>query len=325
MIRPFSLVLYLLALIAFFFVGVTYAGMIDAGKNQGLAGGAIVLSYGVVSSIIGLMISLIFVYKSNRKNIIKVNIILTLSVISFYAYFRMKYISKQSIKDQESHKEQQNLERTIPILESSMAVQRNSNVPSNENIISAASNTSGLGMFSPDLSQNTFYFYNNPNLEKSLLDHTPSDSIKFKNTEYGVTEITSAPHYLLPAHLKLDYDILYFNVVSVGKEYLEVIVNSKTGQTRYVDKFKGNLKYWPEFLLEVSSVELLDTKTQKIRIKPLSNASTIADEFSFMQPLKIQNEWMYVQLINDDYTPVTKGWIKWRDKEKLLVEYSLLS
>lgn len=60
-VKGSSLLLYLLAILTFFILGLIYAGLTDAGKNQGLAGGAIVLGYGVVGSIIGVITSLFVV------------------------------------------------------------------------------------------------------------------------------------------------------------------------------------------------------------------------------------------------------------------------
>ena len=46
--KPARLAFYLLMLVGFFFLGLYFAALIDAGKGQGLAGGAIVLGYGIL-------------------------------------------------------------------------------------------------------------------------------------------------------------------------------------------------------------------------------------------------------------------------------------
>lgn len=44
-----------------------------------------------------------------------------------------------------------------------------------------------------------------------------------------------------------------------------------------------------------------------------------------MKPLQIQNDWMKVELQNQEFQKVGDGWVQWRNDEKLLIEYSLLS
>jgi hypothetical protein len=107
MLKPYSFLLYGLVLISFFFVGVTYAGIVEAGKNQGLAGGAIVLGYGVMAACIGFLVSLFITYKTNRKIIFRINIILAMSIVGFWAFYHHKYLEKQKTKELENPKIEQ--------------------------------------------------------------------------------------------------------------------------------------------------------------------------------------------------------------------------
>ncbi|MEO9512166.1 MAG: hypothetical protein ABJN84_18135 [Flavobacteriaceae bacterium] len=102
MLKPYSLLLYLLALIAFFFVGLTYAGLVGAGKNQGLAGGAIVFGYGIVIAAIGLLVALFLAKRASRKTIIKSNVVLVLCSVAFYAYYHVKFLERQKDRGQEN-------------------------------------------------------------------------------------------------------------------------------------------------------------------------------------------------------------------------------
>ena len=183
----------------------------------------------------------------------------------------------------------------------------------------------GLGFFKPNFFDNpVLYFYGNPNFEKSLNDHYPTDSIVFTKRESGGFDIVQAPPWLLPAHLKLDYDILYFKIRALGTEFAEVIVNSTTHSTSYINVQQGKTILWPEFLLSVSTVEFIPNSNQEIKIKPLAQASSIERDFSFMKPVLIREEWMEVQLMDDDFSLVGYGWIRWRESERLLVTYNLL-
>lgn len=83
-----SLLLYLLAMLSFFIIGLFYAGFIDAGKNQGLAGGAIVLGYGIMGAGIGLIASLFLVAYDRGRAVITTNkvlaILLAALIIALY-------------------------------------------------------------------------------------------------------------------------------------------------------------------------------------------------------------------------------------------------
>jgi hypothetical protein len=101
MIRPYSFLLYFLAFVCFFFVGVSYAGVVEAAKGQMLAGGAIVFGYGIMAAFIGFLISLVVANKINRKIIIKINIILAIFIAGFWAYYQIRYEQRQDAKNHE--------------------------------------------------------------------------------------------------------------------------------------------------------------------------------------------------------------------------------
>jgi hypothetical protein len=184
----------------------------------------------------------------------------------------------------------------------------------------------GLGMFTPNFYENkVLYFYGNLTQGKSVQEHMPTDSIMFKQLEYGGFDIATAPPWLVPDHLKLDYDMLYFKVKSISHDFIEVIVNTTNNQAAFVDRYSGKMQYWPEFLLGVHSVEFPEPSKHKIFVKPLDYAGTVTTPYSFMRPVKIQNEWMYVELQNNGFKEVAKGWIRWQKDGKLLIIYNLLS
>ena len=92
MLRPACLLFNILCLTVFFILGMYYAGWIDAGKNQGLAGGAIVLGWGVLFAGIALLLSFFITYKVSNTTIVKGNwVLLALLVIaSSHTYFRFQ-------------------------------------------------------------------------------------------------------------------------------------------------------------------------------------------------------------------------------------------
>lgn len=116
-VKPYSFLMYFLVIIVSFFIGVTYAGIVDAGKGQMLAGGAIVFGYGVIGSFIGLCISIFITFKANRNFIIKFNIFLAIVIASFFTYYTIKYQRRQKEKlEQELPRQERSLKQkpTIP-------------------------------------------------------------------------------------------------------------------------------------------------------------------------------------------------------------------
>ena len=111
----------------------------------------------------------------------------------------------------------------------------------------------------------------------------------------------------------------------ITDDFIEVVVNKITNQTAFIGKDSGKLMYWPEFLLGVNSVEFLNARNQQVFVKPLDHAGTINQSYSFMKPLKVKQNWMHVQLLDDSFKVIGKGWIKWNIDGKLLINYSLLS
>lgn len=325
LIKPYCLLFYLLALITSFFVGMTIAGIVEAGKNQGLAGGAIVFGYGVIGAFIGLLISLFIANKSNRKIIFRLNIILALCIAGFYGYYHVKYLERQKTKELEKQKNEQPKQKTSPAIDASAVAEPTAMLYKNERN-PQTKKESGLGMFTPNFYDNkTLYFYGNLTPGKSVQEHMPIDSITFKQREYGGFDIATAPPWLVPDHLNLDYDILYFKVKSVSHDFIQVVVNTTNNQTTFVDRYAGKIKYWPEFLLGVHSVEFPNPESETIYIKPLDHAAKVNTLYSYMRPLYITNTWMHVELQDYDFKPVGTGWIKWIKDGNLLIRYSLLS
>lgn len=326
-VKPYSFLMYFLAIIAFFFLGLMYAGITEAGKGQMLAGGTIVVGYGVIGAFIGFCVSLFAAFKAQRDVIIKINIILALIIIASFTYFTIKYQKHQQEKFQNKPPRIEQPKAKEATSTAEEAVQSKPMALLMDSAIKTqAEPIMGLGMFAPNFYKNkTLYFYGNVTQGKPVQEHTPIDSITFKQLEYGGFDIATAPPWLVPDHLKLDYDMLHFKVKSISHDFIEVVVNTTNNQTSFVDRYSGKLQYWPEFLLGVHSVEFPEPSKYNVYVKPLDHAGTIATPYSFMRPIKIQNEWMYVELIDDVFNKKGNGWIRWTKEGKILITYNLLS
>lgn len=70
-----NILFYLLTLVLFFLLGTITSGLAGAGKNQGLASGAIVLGYGVIAGFIAFILAIISVQVIKEKLVKSLNII----------------------------------------------------------------------------------------------------------------------------------------------------------------------------------------------------------------------------------------------------------
>ncbi|MFQ5584939.1 MAG: hypothetical protein ACE5GL_10930 [Calditrichia bacterium] len=309
--KPSKIIFYLLSAFLYFFLGIIFAKITGAGKNQMLAGGAIVLGYGVVSGFFAFIAAIIAAQFLKNTTIVFFNKIFAIAIVLFWAFFAYRFQTRDRSLDK----------APVPRRPTTAPAPLNFNLYAGEKYTPPP----GLGMAVPNFyEQRVVYFYGNPNLDKPVSDHTPNDSLVFKRSEMGI-EITYAPPWFVPAHLKMDYETLFIRVISVGFEFIKVVVNETNGRISYMDRSRNKLRYWPEFFLNINSVEPLYPQNNPVRVKPLSHAGIISAQYSFLKPLQISNQWMQVELLDVNLKSHGKGWIKWQENGKLLITYSLFS
>lgn len=73
------------------FAGLSYAGITGAGKDQMLAGGAIVLGYGIIGAMIALIISIFLVPILSSMLIKPLNFIYIFLIIGFVLFLKFRY------------------------------------------------------------------------------------------------------------------------------------------------------------------------------------------------------------------------------------------
>ncbi len=138
--KLYSILSHLLCLILFFFLGILFAKWIEAGKGQMLAAGAIVLSYGIVGSLIGLCLSVFIFSRLHKKNIIRLNLINLVIILSFWGYFYNSYQKRKKEKTQEQEIQYQKKATSKVNRETALLLQEHSQ---------EKSHVSGIGIFSP--------------------------------------------------------------------------------------------------------------------------------------------------------------------------------
>lgn len=303
---------FILCFLNVFLLAGWVAKLFGIGANQGLAAGAIVLFYAFIIGIIGLVVAIMVYVKNKTLPLLKINIVL----------FFILIVSVVLLKITPKKKNLPNKNSETEVSQASFFTFSNKNSFSNDRQDAAITS---LGLFSPEINDNKpFYFYGNITFGKPRDEHSPLDSITFSKNEFHHIVINTAPPWLVPEHLKLDYEILFFKVLTLTDEFIEVEVNKQTRQTFWVSRFDGKLLFWPEFLLGVNSVELIDAN-QTLKATPFDHASEYLGKYAFLRPQKIKGEWMEVALLDNDFKTIGSAWLKWLDCGEIRVSYSLLS
>ena len=179
--KPNCLLLYLLTIIVFFFIGAFYVGITGAAKDQGLAGGAIVFWYAINFSFFALIVSFFIVYRSSPAQVVRMNKFMAIGLLIVLSVFIYLFLQRKKAS-------------AVSPFEMPVTIVKYPDESGN--------NEMGMGFFSPDFTKNsTLYFYSNPNYYIGLLEHPPMDSINFFRNENGNFDISYAPPWLLPEHL----------------------------------------------------------------------------------------------------------------------------
>ena len=329
--KPGSLLFNVLTLIVFFFIGVYVAGAVGAGEGQMLAGGAIVLMWGVMFAGVAFVASFFVTGYAPHKTVVRLNWLMLVALLILYGITHYRYVQRQKEKEADP------IEKSKPATPTEVAPnamgEPTAMLSPMLRSLKVRKSTSGnlksrlgMGYFTPNFRDNTtLFFYRNPNMEKSVMEHSPVDSITFRQSEHHQFEIATAPPWLVPEIMKLDYDMLYFRIKSVSKDFAEVIVNDTDGRTSFVNRYDGKIHYWADFLLGVSSVEFIPGSNEKVRARPFESAGAIGTSYESMRPVRIQNDWMQVLLVDGDFNTTGKGWIRWARDGELLIHCNLLS
>ena len=190
----------------------------------------------------------------------------------------------------------------------------------------ASVETLGVGLVKPRLlTGQRLYFYNRPEDDRVPAMMPPLDSLVFGEGRHHV-DIKSAPPWFWPEVMKMDYGLLLLRARTLKKNWIEVVVNQQTGLTRWVDRQAVEFIDWPTFLLNVVAVEVTDAVANPIRVKPLDHAGILAEAPDIpLPPLAIRGSWMQVSTADVADRMPPSGWIRWRDDDRLLIRYSLLS
>ncbi len=190
----------------------------------------------------------------------------------------------------------------------------------------------GIGMAMPLLvDERPVYFYGavDPNSHPS--QHAPADSVVFESGVHHI-EINYAPAWLDTDIVSLNNDQLFFRVVSESQNWVEVIVNGSDplprtfSRTMWMNREAVQLVPWPEFFLDVHSVEPINATTNPLRSGPGDETADLgSSEGQIYRVVSVRSNWMLVESTDFRESGTPRGWIRWNDGVRLLVRFNLLS
>jgi len=149
---------------------------------------------------------------------------------------------------------------------------------------------------------------------------------------WNIKNLKTEQTWLKPEVLWLDYSEFNFRCKSKNGEWLELIVNNDSGLTYWIKENKTTIYLtWEEYLKQMFSVDRLPDSEQKIRKQPSDKADEIKYEGrDCFQVKSLKGDW--IEISTTDYCDegknkdkIKSGWIKWRDGDKLLIDYHTTS
>ena len=175
--------------------------------------------------------------------------------------------------------------------------------------------------------------------DKTVIDFykRPTDKSHDKRIEFfddkeinswNIKNLETERTWLKPELLWLDYSQFNFRCKSTTTDWLELIVNNENGMTLWVKRTKAT-KYltWEEYLKDMFAVDRLESNKQKIRKMPSDTAAEIKYEGRDCFEVKsLKGDWIEINSTDhcdegSNTTKIDRGWIKWKEGDKLLIKY----
>jgi hypothetical protein len=127
-----------------------------------------------------------------------------------------------------------------------------------------------------------------------------------------------------PLSLHLDYFVLALKCVGKEGSLLKVVVNEITGLTKFVNSKDELLKIetWENHILHLFAVSFNPLKNPLLD-RPSGNAKPIRiPKDVFFHPSRIKGDWLMVRWdVIDKSGKIKYGWVKWRESNKLIVNF----
>lgn len=187
----------------------------------------------------------------------------------------------------------------------------------------------GIGLVAINFGdKTTLPFYATPN------ENEPKKTLQFFDDltihSWNIRDLEEHKDWLNPEVLKIDYSQFVFRCLTITDSWLEVMVNNETGETLWLKKNElTGFKDWETYLKEMFGVARLQDHPQKIKSSPTESSEEITYHGQdCFQAKSMKGDW--IEIFTADYcdesytnskTKIQSGWIKWRQGNKLIIEY----
>lgn len=148
----------------------------------------------------------------------------------------------------------------------------------------------------------------NHRITDSLNYDEKSECFRFSNS------IRSRAYY--PEH-----SVIYFDGYPASNGRYKIIANDNW---YYIDANNDFVEYlsWEKFILKVLFFDI--TSEHHLYSQPNLDSDILHIDYSdvYFQPLKVEGDWIYVNVIKgeDVSLPIGQGWIRWRNDNQLLLK-----
>lgn len=193
-------------------------------------------------------------------------------------------------------------------------------------LIHAQSQTDlGLGLVSIDFDDKTVLEFFPDTLATS-----PVKVISFFDdstiNSWNIKDLKKHQEWLRPEVLWLDYSAFTFRCSQQTTGWVQVIVNNETGLSLWLKRTPPvQFRNWETYLKEMFGVARLPEYPQPLRSAPTENSQAIAYEGEDCFIVKSMHGY-WIEIASPDYCDdllllEKSGWIKWRNKNELLITY----
>ena len=149
---------------------------------------------------------------------------------------------------------------------------------------------------------------------------------------WNIKDCETQQEWLKPEVFWLDYMAFSFRCLVSSREWYKVMVNNETGTTLWLRNSEmTEFKNWQGYLKSMLSVTRSTEFPQNIRVTPTDDALEIdylgSDCFSV---ISMSGDWIEIstpdyceEIGNEVKTSIISGWLRWRNGNKLLIDYYL--
>lgn len=184
----------------------------------------------------------------------------------------------------------------------------------------------GLGIVDIDI-----YKTKEIKIYKNKNDKTPERIIHLieKNGEIAIKE-NDYQKWLKPESIWLDYSIFIFRYTNFQDNWIEIIVNNDSMNKMWIRKTETlSVKTWQTFLVQ-STTAVEPLASTEIKLEPSVSSMTIrsSTKEDCFEAIEIKGDWIRIKTnekldCNEHPSPIKSGWIKWRQNNKLTIEFFL--